>query len=133
VHEMGITQEILLAVARAADDAGALRVTAVRLTVGELTEVVPDALEFAWEALTPGTVAEGASLEISRTPGRSRCTQCGIEFEHDRFDRLCTGCGAFLVEVLSGSELLIDAVEVDLPDDVSDGDGTPAGTGGTGG
>ena len=116
---MGITQEVLLAVEEAARVAGAVRVTRVRLTIGELTEIVPDALQFAWEALTPGTLSEGAVLQIEQTTARSRCCDCAGEFEHDRFDRRCPACGSFLVEVLSGRELLIDDVEVDLPGEES--------------
>jgi hydrogenase nickel incorporation protein HypA/HybF len=114
---MGITQEVLAAVIDASKAAGATRVNVVRLTVGELTEVVPDALQFAWECLTPGTFVEGATLEISHTPGRSVCMVCGTEFEHDRFDRRCTSeeCGSFSTQEISGHELKIDDIDVDLP------------------
>ena len=120
MHEMGITREVLTAVLEAAERAGAERVNWVRLTVGELTEVVPDALQFAWEALTPGTPAAGARLVVDETPARSRCSECAKEFEHDRFDRRCPLCGSFLVEVLSGRELRIDEVDVEMP--AADGD-----------
>jgi hydrogenase nickel incorporation protein HypA/HybF len=123
VHEMGITQEVLAAVIDASKAAGATRVNVVRLTVGELTEVVPDALQFAWECLTPGTPVEGAVLEIRETPGRSVCMVCGTEFEHDRFDRRCTAseCGSFSTQEISGRELKIDDIDVDLPGE-HDGD-----------
>jgi hydrogenase nickel incorporation protein HypA/HybF len=116
---MGVTQEVLLAVLDASEKAGATRVNRVRLTIGELTEVVPDALQFAWAALTPGTLAEGAVLEIRETGGRSVCLQCGTEFDHDRFDRRCTapGCGSFATKVIVGDELTIDGVDVEVPDD----------------
>lgn len=130
MHEMGITREVLDAVRRAAEEAGAVRVTAVQLKVGELTDVVPDALLFAWEALTPGTVAEGARLEVEHVPARSRCGECGNEFAHDRFDRRCPACGSFLVTVLSGSELQVEGADVDLPEDVASNAGRGSGTGG---
>lgn len=123
MHEMGVTQEVLLAVLEASEAAGATRVNSVRVTVGELTEVVPDALQFAWAALTPGTLAEGAVLEVRETGGRSLCLQCGTEFDHDRFDRRCTapGCGSFATKVIVGDELTIDGVDVEVPDDPSSG------------
>jgi hydrogenase nickel incorporation protein HypA/HybF len=119
VHEMGITQEVLSAVLGAAESAGATRINIVHITVGELTEIVPDALQFAWECLTPGTPAEGAVLEIRETGGRSMCLQCGTEFDHDRFDRRCTaeGCGSFATRVIVGDELTIDDIDVDVPDE----------------
>jgi hydrogenase nickel incorporation protein HypA/HybF len=114
---MGITTEVLTSVIDASTKAGATRINAVRLTVGELTEIVPDSLQFAWEALTPGTFAEGAILEIRETGGRSICLQCSAEFDHDRFDRRCTACGSFATKVCRGDELRIDDIDVDLPDE----------------
>lgn len=116
MHEMGIMSEILSATFEAAEKAGATRVNVVRLTVGELTEIVPDALQFAWEALTPGTIAEGGVLTIAVTGGRSVCLSCESEFDHDRFDRHCEACGSFATKVVRGSELRIDDIDVDLPD-----------------
>jgi hydrogenase nickel incorporation protein HypA/HybF len=113
VHEMGIVSEVLVAVVEASERAGAVRINSVRATVGELTAIVPDALQFAWEALTP---AEGAVLEITETSARSRCLECGTEFAHGRFDRLCPSCGGFACEVLAGNELRVDDMDVDLAD-----------------
>ena len=117
MHEMGITQEVLLSVIEASERAGATRINRVRLTVGELTDVVPDSLQFAWECLSPGTFAEGAVLEIREVPGRSVCMECGAEFAHDKFDRRCPepGCGSFMTKVIAGDELRTDDVDVDLP------------------
>jgi hydrogenase nickel incorporation protein HypA/HybF len=112
---MGITAEVLRAVLDASEKAGATHVNSVRLTVGALTEVVPDSLQFAWEALTPGTLAEGSVLEIDETKGRSLCLQCGTEFEHDRFDRRCTACESFSTKVCGGDELRVDDIDVDIP------------------
>jgi hydrogenase nickel incorporation protein HypA/HybF len=123
MHEMGITQEVLRAVIDASERAGATRLNRVRLTVGELTDIVPDSLQFALECLTPGTFAEGAVLEIRETPGRSVCMECGTEFTHDKFDRVCPapGCGSFMTKVIAGNELTTDDIDVDLPDEVSAG------------
>jgi hydrogenase nickel incorporation protein HypA/HybF len=114
---MGVTTEILRAVLDASTNAGATRINTVHVTIGELTEIVPDALQFSWEALTPGTLAEGSTLVIRETGGRSVCLQCSEEFDHGRFDRRCTACGSFATKVCVGDELLIDDVDVDVPDD----------------
>jgi hydrogenase nickel incorporation protein HypA/HybF len=44
-------------------------VSCVRLEVGELSGAVPDSLQFCFELATEGTTLQGASLEITRTPG----------------------------------------------------------------
>lgn len=117
MHETGIVRELLGSVNAAAADAGATRVEVVRVTVGELTEIVPEAMRFAWDALTPGTVSEGAALEITVLPARSVCADCGAEFTHDRFDRSCPECGSYLCGVVAGNELEIGRVDVTVPDE----------------
>ncbi len=113
MHEMGITQSILAASFDAATNAGATRITEIRISVGELTETVDFALQFAFEALTPETMAEGATLVITKVPARSLCRDCDLEYEHDRFQMVCSSCGGMNVELLQGRELSIDSIEAD--------------------
>jgi hydrogenase nickel incorporation protein HypA/HybF len=120
MHEMGITQSILAASFDAARDAGATRITEIRISVGDLSEVVDFALEFAFEALTPETMAEGATLVINKVPARSKCLQCGNEYEHDRFQMVCSECGSMAVTLLQGRELRIDSIEADDGEDDPD-------------
>lgn len=111
MHEMGITQGILEASLEAAEKVGAERITEIRISVGELTEIVEFALQFAFEALTPGTIAEGATLIVAHVGARSRCNECGNEYDHDRFTMLCPACESFHVTLLQGRELQIDSIE----------------------
>jgi hydrogenase nickel incorporation protein HypA/HybF len=104
VHEMGITQGILAASFDAAEKAGATRITEIRITVGELTE---------FQSLTPGTIAEGATLVVTTVAPSSKCRDCGLTYDHDRFEMLCPSCGSFNVEPLTGRELQIDSIEAD--------------------
>lgn len=104
------------AVEQAAQDAGATRVTDITLSVGEMTEAISDALEFAFEALSEGTMCEGAVLHINTVTPRSRCLECGNEYEHDRFHMTCPVCESPFTELIAGKEMQIDSIEVDLPD-----------------
>lgn len=113
MHEMGITQGILSASFEAAENAGATRITEIRVSIGEMTEIVATALEFAFDALTPGTMAEGAQLVITNVSAHSRCNGCGVEYDHDRFQMLCPECGSFDVVLLRGRELQIDSIETE--------------------
>ena len=116
MHEMSIIMGVMDAVRTAAADAGATKVTRVSLRVGDMTEVIQDALEFAFEVASEGTICEGAQLEVERVVPRSVCTECFEEFEHDRFHRTCPKCGSYATQLLAGRELEIASIEVDLPD-----------------
>ncbi|MEF2594595.1 MAG: hydrogenase maturation nickel metallochaperone HypA [Eggerthellaceae bacterium] len=118
MHELGIMTGVMDAVTKSAHDAGADKVLKVTLSVGEMTECIQDALEFAFEALTEDDpFVRGAELTINMIKPKSRCLECGAEFEHDRFHMFCPECDSFATELLAGRELQIDSIEVDIPDD----------------
>lgn len=118
MHELGIMTGVMDAVTKSAHDAGADKVLKVTLSVGEMTECIQDALEFAFEALTEDDpFVRDAELTINMIKPKSRCLECGAEFEHDRFHMFCPECDSFATEFLAGRELQIDSIEVDIPDD----------------
>ena len=116
MHEMGIISGVLDAVNASALNAGAERVCTVKLRIGVMTEAIADALEFAFEALSAGTLSEGAELVIEWVEPHSICLECAEEFDHDRFHRRCPLCGSYETSLLAGRELEIASIEVDLPE-----------------
>ena len=105
--------DVLTTCENIARDAGKDRITHIALTVGELTDIQDFALEFAFEALSPQTMAAGAALAVTYIAPESRCTACGKVYGHDRFTMLCPACGSFEVQQLRGRELQIDTIEAD--------------------
>ena len=110
MHELSITQSI---VEICAEKAAARRVTLVVLEIGELSGVVPEAVEFAFEACTQGTPLEGARLDIVRIPAVGRCRGCGVEFPLRAFYDPCPRCDAYGAALISGEELRVRELEVD--------------------
>ncbi|HEV8245612.1 MAG TPA: hydrogenase maturation nickel metallochaperone HypA [Polyangiaceae bacterium] len=108
MHEMALTQDLLELVSERFADR---RVTRVILEVGKLAAVVPDAFRFCFELCAAGTVAEGAALEIVETPGSARCRGCESTVALETFFASCV-CGSSDLELLTGDELRLKAVEV---------------------
>ena len=118
MHELGLMTGVLDAVTQSAVEAGATKVLKVTLSVGEMTEAIEDCLTFAYEALTEeNTLFSGSELEIHMVKPRSRCLDCGLEFDHDRFHVTCPQCGSPATQLIAGRDLRIDSIEVDIPDD----------------
>lgn len=118
MHELGLMTGVLDAVTQSAVEAGATKVLKVTLSVGEMTEAIEDCLTFAYEALTEeNTLFSGSELEIHMVKPRSRCLDCGLEFDHDRFHVTCPQCGSPVTQLIAGRDLRIDSIEVDIPDD----------------
>ena len=85
----------------------------VKLKVGRLTAVVPDALEFAWNAIIKGSPLDGSQLEMEEIPILLKCHDCGNEFKIDDPVFICTDCSSTNTELLSGDELDIISLIVD--------------------
>lgn len=110
MHEMSITQSVVEICER---NAGGRRVTAVTLEIGDLAGVVPEAVEFCFEACTRDTALEGAQLVIERVPGRGRCNGCGTEYGVTACFDPCPCCGGYGIELLCGEELRVKELEVE--------------------
>jgi hydrogenase nickel incorporation protein HypA/HybF len=110
VHELSIADAV---VAIACEHARGRRVRSVEVKVGVLRQVVPDALEFAFQLVAEGTSAEGAALEIEQVAARVRCARCNVESVVADFPLACAGCGSVDVHVVAGDELLVDSLELE--------------------
>jgi hydrogenase nickel incorporation protein HypA/HybF len=110
MHELSIADAVVTIVNR---HAAGRPVTRVELKVGHLRQVVPSALEFAFELVAQGTPAEGAELVMEEVPASVRCRACAAESTVDAFPLACAACGSLDVEVSGGEELLVDALELE--------------------
>jgi hydrogenase nickel incorporation protein HypA/HybF len=113
MHELSIMQSALNVALAQARQAGATQVHEIRLRIGALSGVVPDALEFAFEALVPGTLAEHAKLAIERVPARFWCATCSWEFQSDDMFAECPDCHSLSGELRAGREMEVASLEID--------------------
>jgi hydrogenase nickel incorporation protein HypA/HybF len=67
VHELALAESV---VRQITERLGDTRIVRVRLEVGRLAAVMPDALRFSFEVCTDGTRLQGAVLQIDETAGQ---------------------------------------------------------------
>jgi hydrogenase nickel incorporation protein HypA/HybF len=111
MHELAITQSVVDTVI---ERTGRAPVASVRVRVGRLTGVVPDAMAFCFELVTAGTPLQGSVLEFEQPEGRGHCRTCGQDFPLADLILLCR-CGSADVEVLTGRELVVVSVILAVP------------------
>ncbi len=109
MHELGLAQMI---VDTAIAHSQGARVRRVTVAIGQLSAVMPDAIQFCFDTCCQGTIAEGAALEIVEIPGLARCRQCGAEFAIDQPFGICD-CGSTDLEFLQGHELTLKQLELE--------------------
>lgn len=110
MHELAICREIARIVDANRTEGG---VRAVDLQIGMARQVVPQTLADLWELVTADGPLAGSVLRVEHVPVRLRCRSCGSVTDMKELSFRCAGCGGGDVEVISGEELLVVAIEVD--------------------
>ncbi|MBM4463650.1 MAG: hydrogenase maturation nickel metallochaperone HypA [Chloroflexi bacterium] len=113
MHELGITQDMLDLVLEEAKKAGAKRVARINLTLGETCGITGESVEFYFQMLSKGTIAQGATLTFEIIPTLARCRNCRASFALKEPTKLCPHCGSTDLEAVSGSELSVKSIDVD--------------------
>lgn len=117
MHEMSIAESLIRIVESEMAAHGLTTVRRIKIRHGELSTMVPEALDFAFQAMTMNTPLEGAVLEYEKVPLTMACSACGTTFTPELSELLCTPCPACGEEVwhkvLTGKELNIEHIEGD--------------------
>lgn len=107
MHEASLAGGILLLVERTAERERFSRVSQLRLAAGLLAGVEVSALRFALQAIAPGTLLEGARIDIDEPPGEARCMDCGFIVRIAQRGDACTHCGGYRLQLTGGTELKV--------------------------
>jgi len=110
MHELGIARSIVDIVREESSRLG-LRPKTVELKIGSLSDVVPQALDFALEAATADNELTGVRFKTSVAPTTMKCRACEATFEVNGPDFTCVTCGLADVDLVSGQELEVSSIE----------------------
>lgn len=113
MHEMSIAQSLLDIIREEMAKHNARLLHSVRLNIGQMTAIVPDALSFCFQVITTGTELEGAKLIIEVIPLKGYCKGCKGTFEIKDYTFACPGCESTEIDTISGQDLSIVEMEVD--------------------
>ena len=113
MHEFSITQSILdIALERAGEDQ-ASRITKINVTLGDLSGISEECVQFYFDFLSKDTIAAEASLAFDKVPTQLRCRECGTTFSPDDSAWLCPGCKEQKIDIIFGRECYINSIEVE--------------------
>jgi len=109
---MSIAMSIVDIACKEAQKDGASSISAIELDIGKLAGVVVDSLQFCYDSVCKGTLAENSHLVVNKLPGLAKCLDCNHQFEVDSFMALCPQCEGYAIEVYQGRELRLKAISV---------------------
>jgi len=117
MHETALMQDLLAIAEKALQGQNVKRVNTVKLAVGRLANVMPDALTFAFEAMTHSGLLHDATLEMIRLPIKARCDLCGVEYLPDGFPFVCPVCSSIYYTITQGEDIYIISLDCEINDD----------------
>lgn len=112
MHELSMAKNILEIVGQHVPKGEERTVESVRLEIGELAGVMPEALAFSFEALIDATAFKGTTLVITRIPITGCCHRCGTTFSMTIGQFVCTSCKSYDVTVVGGTELRVAEINL---------------------
>jgi hydrogenase nickel incorporation protein HypA/HybF len=113
MHEMSIAESLVELIEEEGRAQGFSRVKQIRVKVGALGHVEPAALLFCFDAVSHGTVAEGARLELETVAGEGWCPLCRRTVAIAERYGLCPACRQSHVRLTAGEEFRLTELEVE--------------------
>ncbi len=111
MHEFSIAQNIVDIVTEKLDNHEFETVISVNVEVGEMSSVVPSALEFSFQVASESTPLEGAGLELKEIPLKVYCEKCDSNFSPQAvFNLVCPKCKDPNTEITQGDDLQVVSI-----------------------
>lgn len=115
MHELSLCQSLIATaerqLANRPEHAGR-RLRGLKVSVGALSGCEPDLLAHLFPHATPGTVAEGAELEIEFQPAVVACDDCGIRRDVVSNQLCCPACGSPRVSLVAGEGVFLTGLSL---------------------
>ncbi len=116
MHEFSIAVSIIEIAEAEAQKAKAVKVKELILDIGTMSGVEFYALDAAMEMAVKNTMLEKSKIKINKIQAKAKCTECAKEFDIDYVYDPCPYCQSLYHELLTGKELQIKSIVVDVED-----------------
>ena len=114
MHELSICQGLISQVEHLALQHNADAVDKIVVRIGPLSGVEIPLLRQAYVLARAGTLAENAELVTEPQPIRVACETCGAETTATMNRLLCGMCGEYRTRLVSGDEMILASVELNV-------------------
>jgi len=111
MHEFSLANQIFIQLQEMAVSHNMAGISRVTIQAGRMRQIVPEALDAAFEAIVSGTVADGAALQLEIIEPLVECRACGHRFAPETDSFQCAECGQADVDIVEGNDIIIRSVE----------------------
>ena len=112
MHKLVIAESILKIALQHAESAEANSVADLHIVMGELSTNVDDSVQFYWDIISQGTIAEKALLHFHRIPAEFVCRDCGNPYKPEEDSFSCPKCTSLRVKLVDGDGFYVESIDV---------------------
>jgi len=127
MHEATVIAGIIDAVLKELEKYDVVKVNAVTMTVGDLTLLGTEQMQFAYEVMSKDTILEGSEIRFESESVVLHCKKCGFEGparmidlkydgEHNIPVLACSECGG-PVKVIKGQACCVKNIDIECGDE----------------
>ncbi len=113
MHELSVTQSLLDISLQHAEKANAKQITDLYIVMGELSSMVDDSVQFYWDIIAKGTIAEHAKLHFRRVPAELQCNTCFEKYHPVNGELACPKCNGIDTKIIAGEEFFLESIDVE--------------------
>ena len=117
MHELALMTSLVDRVCEIAKNENAKKITAINVKRGELSGVIPEALNFCFDICVADTLAENSKLNIIDIKAKWKCDSCGkIISKADVEDEgipICPNCGNYKLTLIEGKDFQLASIEIE--------------------
>ncbi len=113
MHELAVTESLLNTASEYAIKNNAQKVNSLNITIGDLSSIVSDSVQFYWDIISEDTICEKSLLIFKRIPAKFLCQACENDFEIQGELLPCPMCGSMDLKTIQGDEFLLESIEIE--------------------
>lgn len=118
MHELSIARHLLELTLEHAEQNKATRIGQINIVIGRLSSFVDESIQFYWNLLSDGTLAQGATLNFSYVPLELTCKECQHSFSPEELVHRCPQCASVALEVSAGDQCYLASLDIDTCESV---------------
>jgi hydrogenase nickel incorporation protein HypA/HybF len=115
MHESQLARRLVATLEEAVRSQEAKGVKSVKVRLGGVHWVDPDAFRELFGLFSQGKSCEAAELIVEEAPPKAKCSQCGTTFTPHDHHPICPQCGSKEIEIIAEPDLQILEMSLIMP------------------
>jgi hydrogenase nickel incorporation protein HypA/HybF len=112
MHELSVAEALIKQMEEILSKENAQKAISARLSVGALSGIEIDALEFALPIVAEGTKMDKCNFIMEKIPVTVECEDCSKKSEPELPMMECVHCGSININIIEGKDFTLTSMEV---------------------